>query len=85
MFYSFLYSIFGLKLIEMKTKRNLSGIYFRSKNKDGKWDNIVFEDLSEEEQMDKMSSYNKDELMRLAILLANAINRIAEQFDIMSD
>jgi hypothetical protein len=69
----------------MKTKRNLSGIYFRSKNKDGKWDNIVFEDLSEEEQMDKMSSYNKDELMRLAILLANTINRIAEQFDIMSD
>jgi hypothetical protein len=69
----------------MKTQRNLSGIYFRSKNKDGKWDNIVFEDLSEEEQMDKMSSYNKDELMRLAILLANTINRIAEQFDIMSD
>lgn len=69
----------------MKTKRNLSGIYFRSKNKDGKWDNVCFEDLSDEEQDRIMINYNKDTLMRLAGQLANTINKIAEQFDIMAD
>lgn len=33
----------------MKTKRNLSGIYFRTKNEETvKFDNIVFEDVSEQ-------------------------------------
>jgi SMC interacting uncharacterized protein involved in chromosome segregation len=35
----------------MKVRRNLSGIYFRSKNeKTEEWTNVVFEDLSLEEQ-----------------------------------
>jgi hypothetical protein len=69
----------------MKTQRNLSGIYFRSKNEDGKWGNVCFEDLSDVEQDKILINYDKDALMRLAKLLANTINRIAEQFDIISD
>jgi regulator of RNase E activity RraB len=69
----------------MKTQRNLSGIYFRSKNEDGKWDIICFEYLSDVEQDKFLINHDKDALMRLAKLLANTINRIAEQFDIMSD
>lgn len=69
----------------MKTQRNLSGIYFRSINKDGKWDNIVFEDLSEDEQDEKMNGREIEWVKSLAKQLANTINKIAEQFDIMSD
>ena len=40
----------------MKTRRNLSGIYFRSKNEEtGKYENVVFEDLSDEEQDEMMN------------------------------
>lgn len=69
----------------MKTKRNLSGIYFRSKNKDGKWDNVCFEDLSEKEQDEEMNGREIEWVKSLAKQLANTINRIAERFDIMSD
>ena len=68
----------------MKEKRNLSGIYFRIRNKEtGKFDNIVFEDLSEEEQNRFMEERDKEWLKSLAKQLANTINKISEQFDIV--
>jgi hypothetical protein len=70
----------------MKTQRNLSGIYFRAKNEEtGKWDNITFEDLSEEEQDKRLDGRDTEWVKSLAKQLANTINRIAEQFDIISD
>lgn len=69
----------------MKTKRNLSGIYFRSKNeKTNKFDNIVFEDLTEEEQDKMMDGRDLDWIKSLAKQLANTINMLGEQFDIAS-
>lgn len=73
-----------LKENKMKTKRNLSGIYFREKNDDGHYDNIVFEDLSEQQQNEKMKDKSEEWLKSLAKYLANTLNKIGEQFDIMS-
>jgi len=67
----------------MKEKRNLSGIYFRSKNEEGKWDNIVFEDLSKEEQDKILDNYTKEQVSSLAKILANTLNTIGEQFDLI--
>lgn len=69
----------------MKTKRNLSGIYFRSKNvKTGKFDNIVFEELAAAEQ-DKILENKTDGWMKEMIkILADTINKIGDQFDIAS-
>ena len=70
----------------MKVKRNLSGIYFRNKNTDtGKFDNIVFEDLSEDEQDKMMNDREIDWIKSLAKQLANTINNLGNQFDILSD
>lgn len=70
----------------MKTQRNLSGIYFRSKNEEtGKWENVVFEDLSEEDQDDRMDGKDIEWIKSLVKQLANTINRIAERFDIIAD
>lgn len=67
----------------MKIKRELSGIYFRSKNeKTEKWENVVFEDLSVEEQERVMEGRDEKWLKSLAKQLASTINQIAEQFDI---
>ena len=70
----------------MKTKRNLSGIYFRSENKDtGKWENTCFEDLTRESQDEQLSGRNEVWLRSMVRTLANTINKIGEQFNIMSD
>ena len=63
----------------MKVKRNLSGIYFRSLNEEtGKWEAIVFEDLSEEEQDRYMEGRSEEWIKNLAKQLANTINEIGE-------
>lgn len=69
----------------MKNIRNLSGIYFRSKNEEtGKYDNVVFEDLTEQEQDRVMDGRDIEWLKSLAKILANTINTIGDQFDIIS-
>ena len=68
----------------MKTKRNLSGIYFRAKNElTGKFDNIVFEDLSEEQQDEILNSGQSEQWFKSMIKhLSNTINTIGDEFDI---
>jgi hypothetical protein len=70
----------------MKSKRGLSGIYFRSKNQEtGKYESVVFEDLSESEQKEVIKDYSKEQLISLSMLLANTINEIGEMFDIVKE
>jgi hypothetical protein len=70
----------------MKSKRGLSGIYFRSKNQEtGKYESVVFEDLSESEQKEVIKNYSKEQLISLSMLLANTINEIGEMFDIVKE
>lgn len=80
-----------LKVIErikdknLKTIRNLSGIYFRSKNPEtGKWDSIVFEDLPEEEQDELLENKSKEWVVSLAKKLAKTINDLGDTFDIIA-
>jgi len=68
----------------MKAKRNLSGIYFRAKNTEtGKFENVVFEDLSEEQQNEVMSGRSDEWVKSLAKQLANTLNDIGEQLDLI--
>lgn len=63
----------------MKVKRNLSGVYFRSKNEEtGKFDNVVFEDLSEEAQYEVMKERSVEWLRNMIKILADTINEIGE-------
>jgi hypothetical protein len=64
-------------------KRGLSGIYFRAKNEEtGKFENIVFEDLSEEQQDEMMNGRSEEWLKSLAKQLASTLRAIGDQFDI---
>ena len=70
----------------MKTKRGLSGIYFRCKNEEtGAYDNVVFEDLTENEQDDHMKTRDREWIKSLAKKLANTLNEIGDKFDIIVD
>ena len=63
-------------------KRNLSGIYFRSRQPDGRYDNVVFEDLSEEEQRKVLEDRSVEWLKSLAIALGKTLREIGDTFDI---
>ena len=64
--------------------RNLSVIYYRSKQKDGTFNNVCFEELTEKEQNAIIQKYGKIELANLCKLLAKTINKLGEQFNIHS-
>lgn len=70
----------------MKTKRSLSGIYFRYQNPDtGKYENWCFEDLPENEQEKILASRGDEWLRSMVIALSKTINQISEQFDITAE
>lgn len=64
-------------------KRNLDGIYFRVE-RDGKWDNVCFSDLTDEERNKVMDGRTDEWLRQMCCLLANTIRNIGEQFDIVA-
>jgi len=69
----------------MKERRELSGIFFRTLNEETKkYENVVFEDLSEAEQDRVMSGRTEEWLKSLAKQLANTLNKIGDYFDIES-
>ena len=70
----------------MKTKRSLSGCYFRFKNPDtDKWENWCFEDLPTEEQNKIMKEHDIEWARRMIILLADTINEIGEHTNIAKE
>ena len=70
----------------MKTKRSLSGIYFRHQNPETKrWENWCFEDLQEDEQTKILDHYEPSAIKKMVIHLANIINDIGEATGITSE
>ena len=63
--------------------RNLSGIYFREKQ-NGKWDNVCFEDCSEEKQDKILSGKSPEFIKSLAKMLGKTIKELGDKFDIIS-
>ena len=63
-------------------KRNLDGVFFRV-FRDGKWDNVCFTDLTESDQIEMLSGWEKESLTNMCLHLARTIREIGDQFDIM--
>jgi hypothetical protein len=65
-------------------KRNLSGVYFRYKNEEtGKFDNVVFEDLPEEEQDRILDAKDPEWTKSLAKIMAKSLRDMGDQLDIV--
>ena len=62
----------------MKTKRNLSGIYFKHMG-----ESVCFEELPEHIQDIAMEGKSEEWLKSLAKVLANTLNEIADKFNIV--
>lgn len=63
-------------------KRNLDGIYFRIK-RNGKWDNVCFSDLTQDEREEVMKNKDVDWLKSMCIQLARTIRKIGDEFDLI--
>lgn len=75
-----------------KKQRNLDGVYFRVQ-RDGKWLNICYSDMTEDERntviYDRMSDKPMDEQVgyykRLAEIVADALYDMGEQLGVMCE
>ncbi len=70
----------------MKTKRNLSGVYVRFKNPEtDKYENRCFEDLPHIDQIGLLAGKETSWIISLATTLADTLNEIGEQFDVVKE
>jgi hypothetical protein len=64
--------------------RGLDSVYFRVQ-RDGKWKNICFSDLTPDERDKVMVNKDATWLRSLCVHLAESIRRIGDSFDIIGD
>ena len=71
---------------QVKTKRSLSGIFFRYQNPETeKWENWCFEDLPDGKQEEILQARGEEWLRSLCKNLADTINKLSETFDITAE
>lgn len=68
----------------MRKERNLDGVYFRVYH-DGKWCNICFTDLTNDEREEVMKDRPVEWLKQMCRILADTIQNIGETFDLMME
>ena len=68
----------------IKMDRNLDGIYFRVQ-RDGKWENACFSDLTQEEMERVMENRDVDWLKSIGIQRGKTIRRIGDELDIVCE
>lgn len=58
--------------------RNLDGIYFRVE-RNGKWQNLCFSDLTEDEQRKVLKDKSSDFVLQIALNMAKRLREIGDQ------
>lgn len=64
-------------------ERELDGIYYRVE-RDGKWCNLCFTDLTTAEQEEMIKKYDAEGLKRMVMLLAKILRDIGDTFNIVA-
>lgn len=68
----------------MIQNRNLDGVYFRIQ-RDGKWENICFSDLTPEERIEVMKDRGEGWLKSLCCILADTIRNIGDEMSLVGE
>ena len=64
--------------------RNLDGIYFRVE-RDGKWQNLCFSDLTEDEQRKVLRDKSPDFVLQMALNMAARLREVGDKFDLQCE
>ena len=62
--------------------RNLDGVFFRVE-RDGKWRNVCFSDLTEGQMRDVLKGRDADWLRSMCVVLGQCIRDIGDQCDVV--
>lgn len=68
----------------MVQNRNLDGVYFRIQ-RNGKWENICFSDLTPEERIEVMKDRGEEWLKSLCCILADTIRNIGDEMGLIGE
>ena len=68
----------------MIQNRNLDGVYFRIQ-RDGKWENICFSDLTTQERVEVMKDKGEVWLKSLSCILADTIRNIGDKMGLVGE
>lgn len=74
--------VFMRESLKQTEFRDLDGVYFRLE-RDGKWHNICFSDLTEKEMDKVMSGRNEAWLRSLCKILGKTLRDIGDQLDLV--
>ena len=66
----------------MKVERQLSGVFIRVQEDNGKWVSKCFEDCTEVQQKDFLSEKDVEWVKSLVMILSNTLNEIGEFTDV---
>lgn len=69
---------------EYPAQRSLDGVYFRVE-RNGKWCNVCFSDLTESERCDVMTNRSDEWLKSMCNILADCLRDIGNEFDIIAE
>ena len=64
-------------------ERDIDGIYYRVE-RDGKWCNRCFTDLTTDEQAEMIKEYDTEGLKRMIMLLAKILRDVGDKFNIIA-
>ena len=67
-----------------RPKRNLDTCYFRAK-RNGKWENLCFTDLTEDEQKEYTTGRSAEWLQSLCLYLAGRVRAIGDELDLIGE
>ena len=66
------------------TTYDLDGIYFRVE-RDGKWQNLCFSDLTEDEQRKVLKDKSPDFVLQMALNMAARLREVGDKFDLQCE
>jgi hypothetical protein len=62
-------------------ERGLDSMYFRVE-RDGKWRDLCFTDLTSEEQKNVLESFDKEALIRTCLILADTVRAVGDLYNL---
>lgn len=65
-------------------QRELDSVYFRVE-RDGKWENICFSDLTDDEKQNVLDGKTDEWLRSMCVILSNVIRCIGDELDLVGD
>lgn len=72
----------GGSAVSYPVKRNLDGVYFRVE-RDGRWEDLCFTDLTEDEQEGIMYGKSDMWLREMVVVMADSLREVGDRLDLV--